>query len=101
MLEIEAIEDRKGKGNKVKYYVKWKGSKIKTWEPSRQGVFRLADGWIQELKDDNELQVEKVEAINNAANILTKAMQAAAGNFRCEARLIGGQWARGHAGFRT
>ncbi len=32
-LEVEAITDKIGKGNKVKYLVKWRGYAKKTWEP--------------------------------------------------------------------
>ena len=33
ILEVEAIEARRGKGKKAKYLVKWKGHVIKTYEP--------------------------------------------------------------------
>ena len=58
-------------------------------------MFRLSAGWVQELKDGAEIAVEKVEAINNAANILTKSFQAY--NFKREKQLILSQWGVGRS----
>ena len=33
IMELEAIEGQSGKGKKLKYLVKWKGSDVRTYEP--------------------------------------------------------------------
>ena len=55
-----------------------------------RGIFRLSDGYVQELRDRESLKTEYVKAENNASNILTKPLAAA--DFRREKRLIARQW---------
>ena len=49
VLEVEGIRARKGKGNKLKYLVKWVGSDTCTWEPSRHMTKYGASAMIKEF----------------------------------------------------
>ena len=48
---------------------------------------------MKELKDNAEMELEHVSSNDNAANILTKALEAY--NFKRERRLISSQWGVG------
>ena len=52
ILEVERIKDKKGKGAKVKYLVKWVGYDDETWEPSKHltGCKQMITAYNQSLK---------------------------------------------------
>jgi hypothetical protein len=51
-----------------------------------RGIFRLSEGWVQELRDRDQVATSYVPAAKNAANVLTKPIIAR--GFRTERNMI-------------
>ena len=58
LMEVEAIVGKQGKGKKIKYHVKWKGSEIKTWEPKSHLIKYGSSKLVADY--ENKSKVKKV-----------------------------------------
>ena len=59
IMEVESIDAKKGRGKKLRYLVKWKGKKVRTYEP------------LSHLKGCEEM-VKEFEAKHNSAKAKQK-----------------------------
>ena len=62
IMELEAIEGQSGKGNKLKYLVKWKGSEVRTYEPVKHLEKYGASESIEEYKASIKLKASEAKA---------------------------------------
>ena len=70
-LEVEAITDKIGKGNKVKYLVKWRGYAKKTWEPPK--YLKGAMGAVQTFEKTLTAAGRKLAAATAISSLSAKS----------------------------